>query len=125
VTATRLNSALSGSMTLRAIDLAGNVTNCDPILTEVGKDGPGGAPRSETYHHLARGESQLTVTNGVPGLDRLRVVVNGRQFELRNLDDGETRTLDVSSAMRKGDNTITLIAQGKDDGIATVLIADH
>jgi hypothetical protein len=40
------------------------------------------------------------------------------------LKDGETHLVDVSSAMRRGNNTITLVAQGKSEGTAVILIAD-
>lgn len=124
VTATKLNQSQSSQVALSVTDQAGNITNCDPILTEVGNDGPGGAPRSETFHHVARGESHLTITNGTPGLDRLKLVVNGQQFAVTRLTDGESRDLDVSAAMRRGNNTITITAQGKSQGTATILIAD-
>jgi hypothetical protein len=124
VTATKINQAKSSQVALQVTDQAGNITNCDPILTEVGRDGPGGAPVSETFHHVARGESRLQITNGTPGVSRLKVTVNGRDFEVRGLDDGEVRSLDVGSAMRRGNNTITITAEGKDRGAATVMISD-
>jgi hypothetical protein len=96
----------------------------DPILTQVGRDGPGGVPRIETFHHLARGESEVSIMNGAPGLDRLKLVVNDQRFEVRRLIDGETRDLDVSTAMRREDNTITITAQGEDRGTATIMIVD-
>jgi hypothetical protein len=53
-------------------------------------------------------------------------VVDGHVFEVSGLKDGERRLVDVSSAMRRGNNnTITLIAQGKADGTASILIADR
>ena len=44
---------------------------------------------------------------------------------MNDLEDSETRQVDVSSAMSRGDNTLTLIAQGRTDGTATILIADN
>jgi hypothetical protein len=67
----------------------------------------------------------VTILNGTPGLSRLSLVVDGHIFEVAGLTDGETRRIDVSSAMRRGNNTITLIAQSKRDGTASILIADR
>jgi hypothetical protein len=51
--------------------------------------------------------------------------VNGRQFLLTELQDGETRTLDVASAMRAGNNnTIRLVAHAARGGTAMVLVSD-
>jgi hypothetical protein len=124
VVATKIDQAKTSQVALQVTNVDGQVTNCDPILTEVGRDGPHGAPRAEAFHHIAQGESQVTILNGTPGLSRLRLIVDGHVFEVSGLTDGETRLVDVSSAMRRGDNTITLIAQGKHDGTASILIAD-
>jgi hypothetical protein len=123
VVATKIDQSKTSQVALQVTNVAGQVTNCDPILTEVGRDGPYGVPRAATFHHVAQGESHVTISNGTPGLARLRLVVNGHAYEVTALTDGETRLLDVSSAMRRGDNTLTLIAQGKTDGTATILIA--
>jgi hypothetical protein len=125
VVATKIDQSKSSQVALQVTNVAGLVTNCDPILTEVGRDGPHGAPRAETFRHIAQGESQVTILNGTPGLARLRLVVDGYPFEVSGLTDGETRLVDVSSAMRRGNNTLTLIAQGKTDGTASILIADR
>jgi hypothetical protein len=125
VTATKLDQTHTSQVVLNVTDRAGNVTSCDPILTEIGRDGPGGVPRSETFRHVAQGESHITVLNNTPGLDRLKLVVNGHVFEVGGLADGEKRDLDVSAAMRRGNNTITITAQGGDNGTAAILIADR
>jgi hypothetical protein len=125
VVATKIDQTKTSHVALRVTNVAGQVTNCDPILTEVGRDGPGGVPRAETFRHIPQGESQVTILNGTPGLSRLSLVVDGHIFEVAGLTDGETRRIDVSSAMRRGNNTITLIAQSKRDGTASILIADR
>jgi N-acetylneuraminic acid mutarotase len=125
VTATKIDQTKSSQVALRVMDVGGNVTECDPILTEVGTDGRSGAPRSETFRHVARADSLVTVMNGTPGVERLKLVVNGSMFEMRGLADSETRQLEVSAAMRDGNNRLTLTAHGKTRGTATVLIADN
>jgi hypothetical protein len=84
-----------------------------------------GANPVEVLRHVPANEGKLTITNETPGVERLRVVVNGRQFALADLKDGETRTLDVSGAMQAGDdNRIMLIAYGSRGGSAVVLVSD-
>jgi hypothetical protein len=124
VVATKTDQTKTSRVALQVTNVAREVTNCDPILTEVGRDGPHGAPRAETFRHVAQGESRVTIVNNTPGLTRLKLAVDGHVFEMTGLMDGETRLVDVSSAMRRGNNTITLVAQAKSDGTANVLIAD-
>jgi hypothetical protein len=105
------------------IDACSNVTICDPVLTTIvrGK----GKPVTESYSQLSEHESMITISNGMPGLTRLEVTVNGARFQLKGLDDGERRVLDVSRAMLPGDqNIITLKSSGRPGGYASVLIAN-
>jgi len=53
-------------------------------------------------------------------LQRLR-----RFAEQRVHADGQIVEVDVSSAMHRGSNTITVMAQGREDGSAIILIADN
>jgi hypothetical protein len=125
VTATKNDQTQSSQIGLEVDDVAGNVTDCDPILTEVGRDGPGGLPRTATFHHVAHGESHVLIANQTPGLTEVTLVVNGKRFPVHSLDDGEMRNVDVSKAMRENaNNTITIIAQGKPRGSAVILISD-
>jgi len=123
VTAIKINQTQSAQVALRISDLAGRVTSCDPILTTVGLEP--GVPRRETFRHVARSESEIQIYNDTPGLHNLRLIVNGRSFEINDLRDGEIRLVDVSGAMRRGYNTITLEARGQPGGSATILIADR
>jgi hypothetical protein len=123
VTATKINQAASATLRLRATDMAGGVTNGDPALLTIGR-GPD-VRRTVTLHHVPRGESHITLQNGTPGLDEVRLRVDGHAFELTNLVDGEVRTLDVSAAMRRGDHTtVTLHAVAPRGGTAVVLVSD-
>ena len=123
VTATKLDQTQGSQLALDVGDQAGNVTTCDPILATVGREP--GVPHRQTFHHVARRESRISVHNGRPGLTHLLLLVNGKRFELEDLKDGESRAVDVAGAMRRGNNTITLEAVGKTKGSATVLIADQ
>jgi hypothetical protein len=122
VTATKVNQSAGSSVALRVTDVAGNVTNCDPALLSVGTDP--GTPSSQTVHHVSKGESTVTIYNGTPGLTRLELVVDGKRQEITGLTDGATRTVDVSSLLHKGSNTVTVVAQGKAGGSATVILTN-
>ena len=112
----------SSRIRLRLTDAAGNVTDCDPVLTEVERQT--GKPVSQTWT-VPAAERFVTVLNGAPGLRHLDIEVNGRLYRLNNLQDDEERTLDVSAAVREGqDSTITLTPRGKPGGSAAVLIHD-
>ena len=65
------------------------------------------------------------MVNGIPGLQKLDVVVNGERYPMKGLYDGEERTLDVAASMLPGNaNTITFRATGKPGGSAMVMISD-
>jgi hypothetical protein len=123
VTATKLDQTRGASVTLLATDQSGTSTSCDPALLAVGR-APGDSP-AQVLRHLAQGESHLTVIDGTPGIDRLRIDVNGHRFVMQDLQDGQSQTLDVSSAMRKGTrNTLLVVAHGPRDSSAVVIVSD-
>jgi hypothetical protein len=123
VTATRIRATQSSQVAMAVADVAGNVTSCDPILTTVGREA--GVPHRETFRYVARGDSELHIYNDTPGLEQLALIVDGRRFEVNELADGEVRTVNLGTLLRRGDNTVTLEVVGKEQGSATVLIADQ
>jgi len=63
--------------------------------------------------------------NGMPGLRRFTVTVNGKTFAVPTLASGQQIVIDVASAMRRGHkNTITIGATGKKGSTATFAISD-
>lgn len=123
VTATKLDLAQRSRVELEALDVAGNVTRCDPVLMLVLRGT--GKPITETVTAVPAAERYVTILNGTPGLKNLLVVVNGQRFRVTGLGDGQTTTLDVSSAMRPGDdNVIEVQAHGKPGSQCTVVIHD-
>jgi len=122
VTSTKVNQSTSATVALRVTDVAGNVTNCDPVMTEITFAPGGGVQR---FTDLARAESRLWIYNDTPGLTALRAIVNGHPVSVTGLRAGETRMIDVSRFMRASNNTVTLVALGRVGGTATVLIADN
>jgi hypothetical protein len=83
ISATKINQTLGSTVTLKATDAAGTGATCDPAIVTVGR-GPGERP-VQVLDHVALGESHLTLVNGRPGVDRLRIQVNGHEFKLTDL----------------------------------------
>jgi hypothetical protein len=121
VTAYRVNQALGTVVSLEGVDAAGNVTNCDPALLEVGGRGEA---RTATASDILPTERYVTVYNGRPGINRLDIVVNKRTFEIDGLKPGQVRTIDIAKGLHKGKNVVTVKVEGNPDGSALVLISD-
>jgi hypothetical protein len=84
-----------------------------------------GAPVSNSYGNLAESEDMVRIDNGNPGLKNLDLVVNSQRFKIVGLKDGESRIVNISSAMLEGDhNIVTLTSYGKPGTSAAVLIWD-
>src|SRR5262249_22999629 len=79
----------------------------------------GGAKYGEPVKHPLM-EHNVTITNGAPGVNNVRIIVNGAKFEVAGLQDGESRTIDVVSAMKGDANTFSVEALGKPGGTANV-----
>jgi hypothetical protein len=118
---TKTDQTKGSRIRLRVTDLAGNATECDPVLTEEIRSA--GKPVSSTYENVPPEEHVVTVYNGAPGLTSLDVEVNGKKFKMTALRAGEERTIDVASAVFPGaPSTFVLTSRGKPGGKATVMI---
>jgi hypothetical protein len=122
VTATKVNPSLGSRLELAVIDVAGNVTRCDPVDVTVGREA--GKPVSTTLTGIPATEHWIEVHNGTPGLTSLSVRVNGRNWQVAGLGSGETRTLDVAQAMQGSNNTVVLTPTGRPGGSAWVVVHD-
>lgn len=124
VTATKNNRNERSRVQLRVRDVAGNSVVCDPVLATLRIRLRGG-PSRQTFANLPESDSKITVQNSNPGLRRVILSVNGVEFKMLWLRAGEERTLDVSSAMRKGDqNVIAVTAFGPPGSTASLTIHD-
>jgi hypothetical protein len=120
VTATKLDQNLGAQLALTVTDVAGNVTNCDPVLAQLSK-----SQATQIFRNIPQAESKITIENGRPGYRQVRALVNGHSFALLDLRAGEVRTIDASSAMKPGNvNTIIVRASGPPNATADVLIWD-
>jgi hypothetical protein len=123
VTGTAIDPNASIALEFEAVDLAGNRTTCDPVVAGLLRDS--GAPHGQTFQGLPQAESKVTVTNGNPGANTITLDVNGTTFRLSGLADGETRTVDVASAMLPGSaNVVSATLLGAPGATALLMIAD-
>lgn len=122
VTATKINPSLSSRVELEIVDMAGKVVLCDPVLTMTVRER--GKPVTQVLTGIPAMESNVMVFNENPGVTHLLIEVNGVTFRMQGLRPLEERSLDVSSAMHAGGNTISLTAYGKPGGSAVVMIHD-
>jgi hypothetical protein len=116
LTATKIHPNRASSVEIFVRDVAGNEVRCDPVLTTL---------RNRVQRHwVTDQEDVVSIQNGRPGLRRVVVTVNGRQFVMRNLRPGERRKLRIGSALRPGKrNLVTLRGSGARRGGASMMIA--
>jgi hypothetical protein len=123
VTSTKVDLTKSAQTQITVFDLGGNKVTCDPIDYMVIRDA--GKPETVTHTDVPEAEGVVTLTNGTPGVKRVEIVVNGQEFVVNALTDGEVVTVDVSSAMQPGDtNTVSITARGGTASSVHVLIWD-
>ncbi len=122
VTATKIDLNKSSRVELEVMDVCGNITRCDPVVSLLIRDR--GKPAVESIADIPRQEHYVSIHNGTPGITALEVVVNGRSFRVAGLRDGEELTLDVDTAMLPAHNIMIFKALGKPGGSALVVIAD-
>jgi VCBS repeat-containing protein len=116
------------ALDLRITDVAGNVTDCDPLIATVKIDRRLKAGRHtvvQSFTAVPQAESKLLIVNGRPGLKRLRVTVNGRVFWFNRLKPGQILRYDFAKAMRPGShNTIRVRAYGKAGASARIELSN-
>lgn len=124
VTGTAIDLHFSIAMSFEAIDLAGNRTECDPVVAGLLRET--GSPAPQVYTGLPQAESKVSVMNGAPGASAITLDVNGTTFRITGLKDGESRTVDVASAMLPGSgNVVSAQLNGAPGASATLMIADR
>jgi hypothetical protein len=124
VTATKLDPALRSSFSLQATTTTGQNVTCDPVVADLVRQR--GQPHQQVFGNLKQAESRLTLSNGTPGLSRVVVTVNGQdRFNLRHLQPGETRIVDLSPHMRPGDTNVVAVTDfGPNGSSALMVISD-
>ena len=124
-----------------AIDAGGTLANVCPVTDERGVSRPQGSacdigayevlvvsrapggPVSQTVSPVAHTDHLVKISNRSPGLENLRLQVNGILIEVEELRRGDQRPVDIASALRPGlTNTVVLSAEGETGGSAEVRI---
>ena len=127
VTVTKIDQALKATFTLRATNMDGCGTNGDPVITVL-KIPPFGSLVRQTFVKIPRAERFVTIANGNLGLKSIEISVNGIRYGKFMLETNQARnreiSVDVSSLMAIGDNTITLTGYGEPNASALVVISD-
>ena len=100
------------SLELAITDLAGNVTECDPVLAELDRS-PSSA-RYSTYDAIPQVDRYFTISNtGESIITYALVNVNDKWFIMPTLLPYEIKTIDIGSAMVAGaKNTVTVWGGG-------------
>jgi hypothetical protein len=122
VTSTKIDQSLGSVVALQVTDVAGNVTNCDPVFATLRAHSRLTVRR---YTGLARHESKVTLRNGTPGVRSFELIVNGHVYRVGHLRSGQLRKIDVAKAMRSGSrNVVVARALGKRGSSITIAISD-
>src|SRR5207253_5775295 len=97
VTVNKTDLSQSTQVTLQVKDVAGNLTNCDPVMVSVGRTPD--LPRT-IKTRVSGADNDVTIYNRRPGLQGLKIKVNKDSIEVEDLKPGEVRTIDLSKVMR-------------------------
>jgi len=132
VTATKIDQSTSAVVELTVTDLLGNTTVFDPVFATIT------IPASKSHHaggfnfnhrELARfdgighTEGKVLLQNDTPGVALLVIRVNESVFRT-HLSDGQTKKIDISSALFHGTNTVTVAAFGHPGSSVDLTISD-
>jgi ice-binding like protein len=132
VTATKINQSLSAVVELTVTDLCGHITVFDPVFATIT------IPEFRSHHAakfnfdhwevtsfdgIGRTEGIVLLQNDTPGVESLVITVNGSRFRTQ-LSDGETKKINISSALFHGHNTVRVAAYGDTGSSVDLAISD-
>jgi len=140
VTATKTNQSASAVVALTATDLCGHRTVFDPVLATITipatKSRFRGAKSQfqavafdfdhwevARFDGIGHTEGMVLLQNNTPGVESLVITVNRMQFRTE-LSDGETKKIDIASALFHGTNKVTIAAFGDSGSSVDVTISD-
>jgi hypothetical protein len=79
----------------------------------------------QTFSDISKSEHIIAVTNGAPGLNRLAIRVNGKDFKTLDLDGAASViNVDATSVMTEDKNTISFIGRGNLGSFANIVVGD-
>ncbi len=123
VVGTQLSGTDSFHFSFRATDVEGNSAICDPVVADLLREG--GSPDEQTWSGLPDFESKVTIINPeAGGVRAATITVNGVRFQMSGLADGESRTIDIASAMLPGLTNTIFAAIATDIGSGSSRLVD-
>jgi hypothetical protein len=132
VTAIKIKQSASSVVELTATDICGNITVFDPVFATITipayKSHHAGEHNFrhrevDRFNGIGHTEGIVLLQNDTSGVASLVIRVNGSLFRT-NLSDGETKKIDISSALFHGSNTVTIVAFGKPNSSVDLSISD-
>jgi hypothetical protein len=140
VTATKIDQSARAVVELTVIDLCGHTTVFDPVSATITIPASKSHYRSEkSQHHavefdfdhweiarfdgIGHTEGMVLLQNDTPGVESLVISVNGSQFRTQ-LSDGQTKKLDISSALFHGHNKVRVAVFGDPGSSVDLTISD-
>jgi hypothetical protein len=132
VTATKIDQSASAVVELTVVDLCGHTTVFDPVFATITiRASRSGHDREFNFNHrevarfdgIGRTEGKVLLQNDTPGVALLVIRVNGAEFRTR-LSNGETKNIDISSALFHGTNKVTVAAFGSSGSSVDLTISD-
>lgn len=132
VTAIKIDQSRSAVVELTVTDLCGHITVFDPVFATITIPATTSSHAKEfdfTHREVARfdgigrTEGKLLLQNDTPGVALLLIRVNGSEFRAR-LSDGESKKIDISSALLHGSNTVRVAAFGAPGSSLDLTISD-
>jgi len=120
--ATKIDQTKSSTLVVQVTDIAGNVTDCDPVMPArrvvhiAGND-------TRVISGVYATQTSLKIRNGLQATDKVVVRVNGHTLTLRNLKPGEVRFLRLKPAfLMPGSKNKISIARGLGRGYVQVTL---
>lgn len=132
VTATKINQSQSAVVELTVTDLCGKTIVFDPVFATITIPASKSQHASEFnfthrevahFNGISRAEGMVLLQNDTPGVRLLIIRVNGSEFRTR-LSDGQTKKLDISSALVHGSNTVRVAVSGAPGTSVDLTISD-
>jgi hypothetical protein len=148
VTATKIDQSASSVVQLTVTDLLGHTTVFDPVFATItipaatddsNDDSDSKSRHAKKSHHaekfdfdhwevarfdgIAHTEGIVFLLNGTPGVESLVIMVNGSHFRTQ-LSDGQTKKIDISSALLYGTNTVRVAVLGDPGSSVDLTISD-
>ena len=138
VTATKINQSAPSVVGLTVTDVFGNIFKFDPVSATITIPAAAAHSDSKSYHAvkfdfdhwevarfdgIGHTEGMVFLLNNSPGVESLVIRVNGSQFRTQ-LSDGETKKIDISSALFHGTNSVRVAVFGDPGSSVDLAISD-